>query len=125
VWRGVLLPRLQARLSPLTAALVLGGIWAAWHLPLLSVPGAGDEGLPLLPFAVCVVGTSLLLTALVNASGGSVVVAAVFHAAFDAAYSYAGVVGTEHAVLWAAAGLTTLTAAAVALRSRGRLGLST
>jgi CAAX protease family protein len=51
------------------------------------------------------------------------VVAAVFHAAFDAAYGYAGVVGTEHAALWAAAGLTTVAAAAVAVATRGRLGL--
>ncbi|SNR90352.1 CAAX protease self-immunity [Geodermatophilus saharensis] len=123
VWRGAILPRLQARLAPLPAALFLGVVWALWHLPLLSVPGAGDEGLPFLPFAVCVVGTSVLISALVNASGGSVVVAAVFHAAFDAAYSYAGVVGTEHAVLWAAAGLTTVVAAAVAIGSRGRLAL--
>jgi uncharacterized protein len=123
VWRGALLPRLQARLAPLPAALALGSAWAVWHLPLLSVPGAGDEGLPFLPFAVCVLGTSVLIAALVNAARGSVVVAAVFHAAFDAAFSYAGVVGTEHAVLWAAAGLTTVAAAAVAVTTRGRLGL--
>jgi uncharacterized protein len=122
VWRGALLPRLQVRLTPLPAALVLGAVWAVWHLPLLSVPGAGDEGMPFLPFAGCVVGTSVLITALVNAAGGSVVVAAVFHAAFDAAYSYAGVVGPEHAVLWATAGLTTVAAAAVAVGTRGRLG---
>jgi membrane protease YdiL (CAAX protease family) len=122
VWRGALLPRLQARLAPLTANLVLGGVWAIWHLPLLFVPGAGDEGLPLLPFAALVVGTAVLIGSLSNAAGGSVLVAAVFHAAFDDAYSYAGVIGTRHVVLWAAAGLTTAAAAAVAVRTRGRLG---
>jgi uncharacterized protein len=124
VWRGALLPRLQARLAPLPAALVLGVVWSLWHLPLLSVPGAGDEGLPFLPFAVCVMATSVLIAALVNAAGGSVVVAAVFHASFDAAYSYAGVVGTEHAVLWAAAGLTTVAGTVVAVITRGRLGVA-
>lgn len=123
VWRGALLPRLQTRLRPLPANLVLGGIWALWHLPLLAVPGAGDEGLPLVPFAVLVVGTSVLIGALVNAARGAVVVAAVFHAAFDAAYSYAGVVGTDHAALWAAAALTAVAATAVVVRTRGRLGL--
>ena len=122
-WRGALLPRLQARVSPLTANLVLGAIWALWHVPLLVAPGAGDEGLPILPFAVCVVGTSVLIGTLVNAAHGSVVVAAVFHAAFDAAYSYAGVVGPDHAVLWTTAALTTVVAATVAVRTRGRLGL--
>ena len=124
VWRGALLPRLQTRLAPLPAALVVGVVWAVWHLPLLSVPGAGDEGLPFAPFAVCVVGTGVLIAALTNAAGGSVVVAAVFHAAFDAAYSYAGVIGTEHALLWAAAVLTTVAAAGVAVGTRGRLGLA-
>jgi hypothetical protein len=52
-------------------------------------------------------------------------VAAVFHAAFNAAYSYAGVVGTRHVVLWAAAGLTAVAAAAVVVRTRGRLALTT
>lgn len=123
VWRGTLLPRLQARLNPLGANLVLGGIWAVWHLPLLAVPGAGDEGLPVLPFLALVVGTSLLIAVLTNASRGSVLVAAVFHAAFDAAYSYLGVIGADHTALWTAAGITALAAAAVVIRTRGRLGL--
>lgn len=122
-WRGALLPRLQARIPPLPAVLLLGAVWALWHVPLLSVPGAGDEGLPLLPFALLVLGTGVLISALTNAARGSVFVAAVFHAAFDAAYSYAGVVGTDHAALWAAAGLTGLAATAVAVRTRGRLGV--
>jgi membrane protease YdiL (CAAX protease family) len=123
-WRGALLPRLQARLAPLTANLLLGGVWAVWHVPLLLVPGADDEGLPLLPFAVLVVGTAVLIGALTNAARGSVLVAAVFHASFDAAYSYAGVVGTHHVVLWASAGLTAVAATAVAVRTRGRLASS-
>jgi membrane protease YdiL (CAAX protease family) len=40
-WRGFALPRLQRRLDALWAALVLGVIWAPWHLPeLISDPGA-------------------------------------------------------------------------------------
>jgi len=34
-WRGFGLPTLQARLTPLSATLLLGIIWALWHLPLL------------------------------------------------------------------------------------------
>ncbi len=123
VWRGTLLPRLQARLTPLAANLVLGGIWAVWHLPLLAVPGAGDEGLPVLPFLVLVAGTGLLIAALTNAARGSVLVAATFHAAFDAAYSYLGVIGSGHTSLWTAAGITTVAAVAVTICTRGRLGL--
>ena len=32
-WRGFALPRLQAKLSPLVASLILGVIWAVWHAP--------------------------------------------------------------------------------------------
>jgi membrane protease YdiL (CAAX protease family) len=38
-WRGFALPRLESRLSPLSSALLLGGLWAAWHLPLFFYPG--------------------------------------------------------------------------------------
>lgn len=34
-WRGFLLPRLQSSYSPLVASLIVGVIWASWHLPLL------------------------------------------------------------------------------------------
>jgi membrane protease YdiL (CAAX protease family) len=32
-WRGFALPRLLIRFSPLTAAIILGVIWAVWHAP--------------------------------------------------------------------------------------------
>ena len=34
-WRGFALPRLQERLSPVKATLVLGLVWGFWHAPLL------------------------------------------------------------------------------------------
>ena len=36
-WRGFALPRLQSRLAPLAATLLLGVVWAVWHLPLVFV----------------------------------------------------------------------------------------
>lgn len=123
VWRGTLLPRLQRRYSPLMANLALGGIWAIWHLPLLAVPGAGDHGLPAAGFIALIVGTSVLIGAVVNAARGNVLVAAIFHAASDAAYSYCGVIGADHTALWIATGITTTAAAAAIAHTRGRLGL--
>jgi membrane protease YdiL (CAAX protease family) len=123
-WRGSLLPRLQHRMRPWRAALVLGVIWAGWHLPLLATSDAGDRGLPVAPFLVLVVATSVLISGLVNAASGSVVVAALFHASFDASYSYLGVVGSEHTMIWTAAVTTALVATALAVRTRGGLFLT-
>jgi membrane protease YdiL (CAAX protease family) len=120
-WRGAILPRLQSRLSPMTASLLLGVVWTTWHVPSLHVPGETDQGLSLPVFAVLVTATTILITALVNAANGSVVIAAVFHASFDAAYAYTGVVGGDPGLLLIATALTVAAAACVAIRTRGGL----
>lgn len=120
-WRGTLLPRVQHRLGAGWASMVIGCLWACWHLPLLATPGESDRGLPVLPFLVLIVATSVLMTALVNAAGGSVVIAALFHASFDACYSWFGVVSDQHAMLWTATATTTALAVALLTVTRGRL----
>lgn len=42
-WRGYMLDRLQAIWKPLTAALVLGGFHAFWHLPLFFIVGTNQS----------------------------------------------------------------------------------
>lgn len=44
-WRGFALDRLQMRMSALTASLVLGSVWALWHVPLFFVPGSFQAGI--------------------------------------------------------------------------------
>ena len=75
-WRGYALPQLQARRSPLTAALVLGVVVALWHLPLVVATGQLPAvGLPI-TFAI-----TLVYAWLFNRTGGSVLVTVVFHIA--------------------------------------------
>ncbi len=38
-WRGYALDGLQARFNSLLASLILGGMWALWHLPLFFMQG--------------------------------------------------------------------------------------
>jgi len=38
-WRGLLLPQLLKRMSPIGASLVVGVIWFAWHIPLYLADG--------------------------------------------------------------------------------------
>jgi membrane protease YdiL (CAAX protease family) len=43
-WRGFLLPQLLRRHRPLTASLILGVVWALWHLPIDLYAGHLLEG---------------------------------------------------------------------------------
>lgn len=120
-WTGVILPRLQTRMRPVTASLVLGVIWGLWHLPLLHVPGEHDSGLPFSAFLLLIVPTCVLMSAFVNATGGTVLAAALFHAAFNATYTYVGVVGPDHVLIWTAAAVSVVVAGAMTALTRGRL----
>lgn len=44
-WRGFALPRLQSKYGPLGATIVLGTVWAIWHLPLLAVDPRASHGI--------------------------------------------------------------------------------
>ena len=92
-WRGFALPRLQAAMAPLDAGLLLGFLWALWYLPLFFLPGAPGAGTPLLPHVATIVGLSVIMTWLHNVSGGSALVAVLFHA------------GTRVAPMWYPLGL--------------------
>ncbi|MFC0864410.1 CPBP family intramembrane glutamic endopeptidase [Sphaerimonospora cavernae] len=120
-WRGLLLPRLQTRMRPVWANLLLGVVWSGWHYPLLHVPGESDNGLPFAGFLLLTTSTTVLIGALFNAARGSVLIAALFHAAFNATYSYAGVVGPDHTPLWTAAAASAVLAAVVCAATRGDL----
>jgi uncharacterized protein len=82
-WRGYALPRLLARRSALEASLILGSLWALWHVPLF-LTGKQHWSDLLLVVTVCVVLTWLFQNVL-----GSVLVTMVFHAinnAFSGGY---------------------------------------
>jgi membrane protease YdiL (CAAX protease family) len=43
-WRGYALPRLAARSGLARASILLGIIWACWHLPFFLIPGVDKSG---------------------------------------------------------------------------------
>jgi len=84
-WRGFLLPRLQAQRTALFATVMLTIIWAGWHLPAFWFrEGYVDMGLVgLIGFAVGLFAGAIILTALYNASRGSVLVVALWHGCWN------------------------------------------
>ncbi|MDP9796457.1 membrane protease YdiL (CAAX protease family) [Catenuloplanes nepalensis] len=46
-WRGTAYPRLRATMSRLQTGLVLGAVWAVWHLPLFFITGTVQNELGL------------------------------------------------------------------------------
>jgi membrane protease YdiL (CAAX protease family) len=50
-WRGTAYPRLLASMSRLQAGLLLGVIWAIWHLPLFFIPGTVQAGFGLISWS--------------------------------------------------------------------------
>ena len=81
-WRGYALPKLQERMTPLAAALVLGVIWGAFHW--IALAGNADA-----PIAYVAVGTahlvaiSVIMSYVFNGSGESVPAVTVLHAMYD------------------------------------------
>jgi membrane protease YdiL (CAAX protease family) len=79
-WRGFALPRLIERLGRNGGTLVLGILWAFWHLPLFMIAGTPQYGTPFVPFLVMLTAWSMVITVVVMHARGSAVPAMLFHA---------------------------------------------
>jgi membrane protease YdiL (CAAX protease family) len=80
-WRGFALPRMQQRWTALNSSLLLGTIWAAWHLPFWTVLGEQDTfGLWywLMSWAFVTAG-SIYITWFMNNTGNSLLMVLLFH----------------------------------------------
>jgi len=82
-WRGHVLPRLQSRMSALSAALIIGPIWALWHLPLWLTGEPGRTPTLYAGFVVSVIALSVVLTWVYNSTGGSLLFVVLLHATYN------------------------------------------
>jgi membrane protease YdiL (CAAX protease family) len=82
-WRGFALPRLAARFGLRTASLILGVIWAVWHLPQFYIAGADTYQQSFLVWAPQVVAMSIALAWLYARSGGSLLLVMLMHSAIN------------------------------------------
>jgi membrane protease YdiL (CAAX protease family) len=111
-WRGYALPRLQARWNALVSSIVLGVVWAVWHVPLWFLAGSSQQGTSFWLFMANLVLLSVLYTWLVNNGKGSILVAVVFHAMGNmVSQMFPG--STSNLLYWVVLGLTAALVVAV------------
>jgi membrane protease YdiL (CAAX protease family) len=82
-WRGYALPRLATHLGLGGAAVVLGIIWALWHLPLFFLPGSGSDGQSFPIYLLHVTGLSVAMAWLYWKTEGSLLLVMVMHASVN------------------------------------------
>jgi len=136
-WRGFAQPRLQV-----FASLIIGIVWAVWHLPEFFNPASTQYALGMIGFILLIIGeiaNSIIMTWLYIKTGGSVLVAGViWHLAIDTFgttmlmdFTVSGMLAGEVAppvdidlftIQTLVMGAAALTLVAV---TRGRLGIST
>jgi len=88
-WRGFALPRLQARINPLIASLVMTLFWAIWHLflwygegqPIFTIQYWIDTFVKLIP-------PSVIFGWFYNRSKASILVAGIVHAGANTAFAF-------------------------------------
>lgn len=78
-WRGLALPLLQRKFAPFWAGLILGIIWATWHIPSFLMSGTPQSAWSFAPYFAGVVAISVILTPLFNDSRGSLLIAVLYH----------------------------------------------
>jgi len=87
-WRGLALPRLQEAYHPLLASLILGAIWAIWHLPAFFVEGSQQSQLGMPYFFFATLGYSILYSWIYNGTRESLFMIWLLHSANNATVSY-------------------------------------
>lgn len=110
-WRGFALKRLQHRFGPLPGALLLGLVWAGWHVPAFwTVQGYRSLGVPMLlgGFGLGILAGSVVLARVTNRTAGSILAAALWHCIYNmtsataASRGLIGAVTSTCVMIWAA-----------------------
>ena len=86
-WRGLGQPRLQTRYGVLTAAVIVGILWSAWHLwPVLAPGGLGStEASDVVLTFVRLIAMAIVYAWLYNSTGGSLLIVMLAHAGHNIA----------------------------------------
>lgn len=78
-WRGYLLPVLFERYKPLMAALILGFVWSAWHLPLFWIKETTQYSTPLWLYVFYILALSIQYTWIYLRTNGNLFACLLLH----------------------------------------------
>ncbi len=82
-WRGYALTHLGEHFTVARASLIVGVIWACWHLPLFFLPGADKFGQSFPLYLLQVSALSVAIAWLYWRTGGSLLLVMLMHAAIN------------------------------------------
>lgn len=82
-WRGFALTRLQVKYNPYTAALIVGVLWALWHIPLFLWPGYPMAKMLFWIWAAGLIGQSFLYAWVFNSTARSLTAVVLLHLSFN------------------------------------------
>ena len=82
-WRGFALPRMLAGWNATISSILLGIVWAAWHLPLFFTEGSALDGASIWILMARLPATAIIFTWVFAHTGGSVVAAIVLHGSLN------------------------------------------
>ena len=82
-WRGYALPRMARTMGLPAASLLLGAIWALWHLPLFYILGGDTVGQSFPFYLLQVIAISVAIAWVYMKTNGSLLVTMLFHAAIN------------------------------------------
>ncbi|MDP3718034.1 MAG: CPBP family intramembrane metalloprotease [Acidobacteriota bacterium] len=126
-WRGYALPRLATHLGLGGASVLLGVVWALWHLPLFFLQGSGSDGQSFPIYLLHVTALSVAMAWLYWRAQGSLLLVMVMHASVNnttgivpaAVPDAANPMSLEGSlVAWATVGVSLVIAALLLVRMR-------
>jgi membrane protease YdiL (CAAX protease family) len=112
-WRGFALPRLLHRYGPIAASLLLGVVWALWHLPLFWTEGYPLAGSSPWVLLLELPAVAVVFTWIFQRTDGSALLAILLHAGLNLSTMSASVAGASARVTALVLILKWLVAAAI------------
>lgn len=78
-WRGLLLPELLKKYSPIVSSFLVGATWAFWHIPLFFINGLPQYGQNFISFTMGCISLSLFMSYLYRKTKSTLISGYWFH----------------------------------------------